>query len=104
MAVASAHDIIVGVHGNGLTNLLWLPAGSAVLEIFPDGFHQYDYQILAELAGITYFGVQGSRVHRDFGRDGPQRGGRPEGDVSITALSWQTIHLILAGLKGAVMR
>jgi len=48
-------DILVGVHGNGLTNLLWLPNTGAVIEIFGN-YHHYDYQILSEISGVEYFG------------------------------------------------
>ena len=42
-------DILIGVHGNGLTNLLWLPDHGATIEMFGN-YHHYDYQILSEIS------------------------------------------------------
>jgi Glycosyltransferase 61 len=73
---AASHDIMVGVHGNGLTNLLWLPCHGMAMEIFPEFAHQYDYQMLAEVMGLEYFGFEGGRVFRPFVRHGwPYLGG-----------------------------
>ena len=55
MALVANTDILIGVHGNGLTNLLWLPEHGATVEIFGN-YHHYDYQILSEIAGTEYFG------------------------------------------------
>ena len=57
--VVAAHDVLVGVHGNGLTNALWMRPGSLVLEFFPEGARHYDYQFFAELCGVNYFGFEG---------------------------------------------
>ena len=51
-------DLMVGVHGNGLTNLLWMPPHGAVLELFAADWHFYDYQMLSEISGHLYSGVQ----------------------------------------------
>ena len=48
-------DILIGVHGNGLTNLLWLPKHGTTIEMFGN-YHHYDYQILSEISGTEYFG------------------------------------------------
>jgi hypothetical protein len=68
--VAACHDVLVGVHGNGLTNALWMRPGSLVLEIFPAGAHHYDYQFFAELCGIDYFGFEGDNLFPAFCRLG----------------------------------
>ena len=48
---------LVGVHGNGLSHLLWMRPGSAVLELYWDfGFH-YDYASAAQLMGHLYRGL-----------------------------------------------
>ena len=39
MQDASALDVIMGVHGAGLTNMLWLRPGSAVIQLFPYGWY-----------------------------------------------------------------
>jgi hypothetical protein len=67
-------DLLVGLHGSGLTNLLLLPPHSVAIEIFQKGFHAYDYQMMAELAGIDYFGfeaIDAGHVYRDWYRGGP---------------------------------
>jgi hypothetical protein len=97
-AAASA-DLMVGVHGNGLTNLLWLQPGSVVIELFPPGFRQYDYQVMCELSGISYFGIEGELVHREYGRDGPCRGTGLEGNVTIEALDWPAVNDVLGGVR-----
>ncbi len=49
-------DILIGVHGNGLTNLLWLPEHGSAMEIFPKNCHHYDYQIFCEISDRHYVG------------------------------------------------
>jgi len=54
-------DVLVGVHGNGLSNLLWLPRHGTAVEIFPPDFHAFDYQVMAEIVGLSYFGMEGKQ-------------------------------------------
>jgi hypothetical protein len=77
--VSAAHDVMVGVHGNGLTNALWMRPGSLVLEFFPANVRHYDYQFFAELAGLSYFGFQGmDKIFPAFSRTGAPYGhGKP---------------------------
>lgn len=45
----------MGVHGNGLTSLLWMQPGSTVMEFFyPEGF-SYDYLYTAKMLGIQHY-------------------------------------------------
>jgi Glycosyltransferase 61 len=87
-------DVLVGVHGNGLTNLLWLPPHAVVIEIFQRGLHTYDYQMMAEVAGITYFGIEGAEqghIYREWNRLH-----RPDGDInrSVDYLPEAALHNI----------
>jgi protein O-GlcNAc transferase len=50
-------DILIGVHGNGLTHSLFLPPNSKVIEIFPPESHLLDYRMLCNVAGLDYYGV-----------------------------------------------
>jgi Glycosyltransferase 61 len=64
------HDIMVGVHGNGLTNLLWLPKHGMAMELFPEDVHHYDYQMMAEVMMLEYFGIEKKQIYRQFSRHG----------------------------------
>jgi Glycosyltransferase 61 len=50
-------DVLIGVHGNGLSHILFLPSGACVIELFPENFHLYDYRFFAEARGIDYYGI-----------------------------------------------
>jgi len=61
--LAGRTTIMMGVHGNGLTSLLWMnpTPRSAVMEFFyPEGFAA-DYEWTANAIGLTYYGWWGSR-------------------------------------------
>ncbi len=60
--LAAAHDVLVSVHGNGLTNALWMRPGSLLIELFPPGMRALDYQFFAELCGLHYAGIVEDRV------------------------------------------
>ncbi|POR32116.1 Uncharacterized protein TPAR_07686 [Tolypocladium paradoxum] len=57
-------DLLVGVHGAGLTHLMFLQPGSAVLEILPDGFQHKGFRNLAQMLGIGYFRAH-TKMHGD---------------------------------------
>lgn len=54
-------DILISVHGNGLSHILFLPQTATVLEIFPPGFFTWDYQLLAKIQHLRYFGNSGDQ-------------------------------------------
>ncbi|TFK68526.1 hypothetical protein BDN72DRAFT_674442 [Pluteus cervinus] len=59
IALAAKSTIILGVHGNGLTHVLWMPPSnrSTVIEIFsPSGF-LFDYEMLARNMGHKHYAV-----------------------------------------------
>ncbi|PHH86116.1 hypothetical protein CDD83_10693 [Cordyceps sp. RAO-2017] len=47
-------DLLVGVHGAGLTHLMFLRPGSTVLEILPDGFQHKGFRNLAQMLGLGF--------------------------------------------------
>lgn len=47
-------DILLGVHGAGLTHSFWLPAGSATVEILPKGLNHKGFRNIAGLLGHVY--------------------------------------------------
>jgi hypothetical protein len=57
IALASELDMLVGVHGNGLSHLLWMKPESYVLEFFWEYSFQYDYASAAQLLNHTYRGL-----------------------------------------------
>ena len=63
-------DAFFGIHGNNLTNSIWMPSHGSVIEIFPEAAHHYDYQLMAEAMGLRYVGIEGATVFREFSRFG----------------------------------
>jgi hypothetical protein len=77
--VGAAHStqILIGIHGNGLTHELWLPLDSTLIEvgnlatqtcridcqpqIFPDGSFLKDYQTVAYALGHNYIALVRSK-------------------------------------------
>lgn len=51
-------EVLIGAHGAGLTNLLWMPVGGRVVELEPPSFRSPCYEQLAALAGHRYARVQ----------------------------------------------
>ncbi|KAL7410113.1 hypothetical protein BDY24DRAFT_187218 [Mrakia frigida] len=70
MELASKADVLIGVHGNGLTNEIWMKPGGAVLEIFDVGGFTRDYQILTEPLRHTYLPIWNDTVY-DWTTDAP---------------------------------
>ncbi len=93
--LTAAHDVLLGVHGNGLTNLLWMRPGSLVLEFFPDGAHHYDYQFLAELCGLDYFGFEGDAVFPAYSRLGLPYGHGDTTNAPVTSVKLSEVGRVL---------
>lgn len=56
-------EAVVGVHGAAFTNLVFLPAGARVVEVFAPDYVQHCYWALAEhVEGVTYRYVVGRRA------------------------------------------
>jgi len=47
-------SVLVGMHGSGLTNVIFLPAGASSVELFPYKFQRTSYQDLSKMAGVSY--------------------------------------------------
>ena len=69
-------DILAGVHGAGLTHGLFLPPGSAMVEILPADFKNKSFRNLAHLLGHHYFsshaignGIKGNWQYDDVSFD-----------------------------------
>lgn len=57
-------DLLVGVHGAGLTHLMFLQPGSAALEILPEGLQHKGFRNLAQMLGINFFRAH-AKMHGD---------------------------------------
>jgi len=60
MSLVHASDILIGLHGAGLTHLLWLPPWAAVFELF-DCEDPACYTDLSHLRGLHY--ISWTRPH-----------------------------------------
>ena len=49
-------DIFFGMHGAGLTHILWLPEHAVVVEVLPKDFHYLFYERVAKISGLRYIG------------------------------------------------
>ncbi|OBT62436.1 hypothetical protein VE03_08619 [Pseudogymnoascus sp. 23342-1-I1] len=76
--VVRGTDILVGVHGAGLTHAMFLPESAVVVEILPEGLEHKGFRNFAALLGHAYFSAHGVKA-RD-GRDGEAR---DEGSVGV---------------------
>jgi hypothetical protein len=54
VAVMAGTGILVALHGAALANIIFLPAGAAVIELFPWRFHKVTYRSLAGGLGLHY--------------------------------------------------
>jgi len=62
LQLAARTTIMMGVHGNGLTSLVWMkptPRSTVIEFFFPDGF-AHDYEYTTRALGMTHYGFWGS--------------------------------------------
>lgn len=60
--VVSDCDMLIGVHGNGLTHALWMPPKRYVIEFFWKYNYQFDYATTAHLMKHSYLGIMNGKV------------------------------------------
>ncbi|KAJ8689566.1 hypothetical protein PTI98_012460 [Pleurotus ostreatus] len=61
--IGTRTDIMVGVHGNGLSHQMWMKAGGTVLEFYDTGGFMRDYQLLAEAMHHTHYVIWNDTIH-----------------------------------------
>mmetsp|Transcript_3205 Transcript_3205/g.9020 ORF Transcript_3205/g.9020 Transcript_3205/m.9020 type:complete len:494 (-) Transcript_3205:767-2248(-) len=62
MQLASTCNVILGVHGNGLSHSLWMKPGSFVVEFFWNFHFHYDYASMAQLMRHRYMALVDGEV------------------------------------------
>jgi len=60
--LASQLDVLMGMHGNGLSHLMWMKPNRTVVELFWQVTFHYDYATACELMGHTYLGIFNGEV------------------------------------------
>jgi len=78
MQLSARTTIMMGVHGNGLTSLVWMvpTPQSAVMEFFFPGGYAYDYEWTARSLGIAHYGFWENQTFQYPELPGPRT---PEG-------------------------
>ncbi|KAH1359561.1 hypothetical protein KXW30_001335 [Aspergillus fumigatus] len=69
LRIAQGSDILVGVHGAGLTHGIFLPSGSVMVEILPPGLNHKGFRNLASLLGHLYFSAHATKPAKTVKRD-----------------------------------
>ena len=59
-ALLATAEVVISVHGGGLTNLVFCRPGTIVIEIFPPYFVYPCYWLVSNLVGLKYFYLIGS--------------------------------------------
>jgi protein O-GlcNAc transferase len=55
--IAANTNVLIGVHGNGCTQALFLPSGATLIELFPKDCFRVEYRILTKTRKLNYFGL-----------------------------------------------
>lgn len=79
LQLAGRTTIMMGVHGNGLTSLLWMrptPRSTVIEFFFPKGF-AFDYEYTTRALGMTHYGVWDNKTFTQ--PDVPHQQNYPEG-------------------------
>ncbi|KAJ8501871.1 hypothetical protein ONZ45_g11990 [Pleurotus djamor] len=81
--ISTRTDIMIGVHGNGLSHQMWMKPGGTVFEFFDEGGFQRDYQLLAEAMHHTHHVIWNDTYHTTW---------RKERKVAMTP-NFNNVHL-----------
>ncbi|MDR7240803.1 glycosyltransferase family 61 protein [Neobacillus drentensis] len=86
--VFSSADIIIGPHGAGLTNLLFVRPGTKMIELFSPAYVHPIYWVLSNRVGADYHYVigEGARFQKDYYKNWPATGGNEDIRINIGKL------------------
>ena len=59
---ASECDMMIGMHGNGMTHTFWMQPRRYVIEFFWKYNYQYDYSTIAQMMKHSYLGILNGKV------------------------------------------
>jgi len=57
ISLFSSSDLLIGIHGAGLSNQVWMQSGTTVIEILDKQYFNICFEALAKVKGITYESV-----------------------------------------------
>lgn len=97
VALMSRAEVVIGVCGAGLTNLVFANPGTKVIEIFAPNYIHFTYYILSHHLGLEYYYLVGDRLEINYLAELIYKGGIYE-DVIVNINSVRDI-LELAGIK-----
>jgi hypothetical protein len=60
LRIAANTDVLLSVHGNGLSHIIFLPPTATVFEFFPKTGFTWDYALFAKLRRLDYHGYHAS--------------------------------------------
>lgn len=85
-------DLLIGVHGAGLTHTMFLPPGSAVIEILPGNFAHMGFRNLAQILDHKYYRTH-AKMHGDATGD-------PQWQFDAVEMEeHQLIHLVESAVR-----
>lgn len=61
MQIIGNTDVLISVHGNGLSHILFLPPNASAVEIYPYNCNTLDYRILADGRKLDFLGIISNR-------------------------------------------
>ncbi|MEG4066723.1 glycosyltransferase family 61 protein [Microcoleus sp. Pol11C2] len=97
VALMSRAEVVIGVCGAGLTNLVFANPGTKVIEIFAPNYIHFTYYILSHHLGLEYYYLVGDGLEINYLAEVIYKGGIYE-DVIVNLNSLRDI-LELAGIK-----
>lgn len=101
LRLAARTDILLGIHGNGLTHGFWMPRGGVVVELLVQGSCLRDFQFFASVGGQHWVGMNRQGVvspgHPGFCHH-PGWGGLDINNVDIDLGQLETVLFTLQNL------